>query len=274
VEDGADLLPGHPRLLASSAQNRSPDASQPPAEAPQLPEIARHGMILVVAQHHPFEPLPSGLNRLVHPSAQLLFDLLELGPHPLCGRFPPHLKVAFRVLSATLREPKERKRFWLCRTWPFPVSPESAQHPWQNSGWKSGSRECCFPACSGSQTTGDSACPRDDGQAVVAFPCNGSGRHLHLNFRSSIPGPPVALFTLRRPPRDFRRKTRGQDSSLLLSCRALSSPTTCRFILAHHCFFKFGVWKFRGLPQLTSFALGPAVLVVARRRSPQKSPRR
>ncbi|MFN0164889.1 MAG: hypothetical protein ACKV22_00540, partial [Bryobacteraceae bacterium] len=34
------------------------------------------------------------------------------------------------------------------------------------------------------------------------------------------------------PPRDDRRKTRGQDGSLLLSCRALSSPTTCRFIPA------------------------------------------
>ena len=30
-----------------------------------------------------------------------------------------------------------------------------------------------------------------------------------------------------------RRKTRGQDGSLLLSCRALSSPTTCRFIPVH-----------------------------------------
>jgi hypothetical protein len=44
-------------------------------------------MILVVAQHHPLQPLPGGLYRLVHPSAQLLLDLLELGPHPLPGRF-------------------------------------------------------------------------------------------------------------------------------------------------------------------------------------------
>src|SRR5207244_3016343 len=33
-------------------------------------------------------------------------------------------------------------------------------------------------------------------------------------------------------PRDDRCKTRGQDGSLFLSCRALSSPTTCRFIPA------------------------------------------
>ena len=37
------------------------------------------------------------------------------------------------------------------------------------------------------------------------------------------------------PPRDDRRKTRGQDGSLLFPCRTLSFPATCRFIpeLAH-----------------------------------------
>jgi hypothetical protein len=36
--------------------------------------------------------------------------------------------------------------------------------------------------------------------------------------------------TLRSTPRDAARKTRGQDGfATLLSCRALSSPTTCRF---------------------------------------------
>jgi hypothetical protein len=80
-------------------------------------------MVLVIAQHHLFEPPPGGLNRLVHPSAQLLLDLLEFGPHPLSRRFPPNLKVALRVLSAIVREPKERERFELRLAWPFPVSP-------------------------------------------------------------------------------------------------------------------------------------------------------
>jgi len=43
----------------------------------------------------------------------------------------------------------------------------------------------------------------------------------------------MPLFTLRLPPRDGTRKTRGQDGSLLLSCRTLSFPTTCRFTPAH-----------------------------------------
>ena len=47
--------------------------------------------------------------------------------------------------------------------------------------------------------------------ADVAFPQSGPGRHPNLSFRSSIPCPPVPLSTLRLPPRDDRRKTRGQD---------------------------------------------------------------
>ena len=44
-----------------------------------------------------------------------------------------------------------------------------------------------------------------------------------------MPCPLMPLFTLRRSPHDDHRKTRGQDGSLLLSCRTLSFPTTCRF---------------------------------------------
>jgi hypothetical protein len=44
----------------------------------------------------------------------------------------------------------------------------------------------------------------------------------------------MPLSTLQFTSRDAPRKTRGQDGfAVLLSCRALSSPTTCRFIPAH-----------------------------------------
>ena len=52
-------------------------------------------------------------------------------------------------------------------------------------------------------------------------------------FEAQYPSPPMPLFTLRMPPRDDTRKTRGQDCLLFLSCRTLSFPTTCRFIPAH-----------------------------------------
>jgi len=45
---------------------------------------------------------------------------------------------------------------------------------------------------------------------------------------------PVRCSRCRTAPHDPARKSRGQDGlAVLLSCRALSSPTTCRFIPAH-----------------------------------------
>src|SRR5215831_21421557 len=56
---------------------------------------------------------------------------------------------------------------------------------------------------------------------------------IHRLFEAQSPGPPIPLSTLRAPPHDVARKTRGQDGfAVLLSCRALSSLTTCRFIPA------------------------------------------
>src|SRR5580704_14131772 len=44
----------------------------------------------------------------------------------------------------------------------------------------------------------------------------------------------MPLSTLRLTPRGVNRKTQGQDGvRFLLSCKALSSSTTCRFIPAH-----------------------------------------
>src|SRR6266852_2068286 len=52
-------------------------------------------------------------------------------------------------------------------------------------------------------------------------------------FAAQSPGPPIPLSTLQAMPRDIACKTRGQDGfAALLSRRALSSPTTCRFIPA------------------------------------------
>src|SRR5262249_57508380 len=50
-------------------------------------------------------------------------------------------------------------------------------------------------------------------------------------FEAQSPGPPIPLSTLRAPPHDVTRKTRGQDGfAVLLSCRPLSSPTPSPFI--------------------------------------------
>src|SRR6516162_6595725 len=52
-------------------------------------------------------------------------------------------------------------------------------------------------------------------------------------FAAQSPRPPMPLSTLQASPRDDACKTRGQDGiRYFLSCRALASPTTCRFIPA------------------------------------------
>jgi len=50
----------------------------------------------------------------------------------------------------------------------------------------------------------------------------------------------MPLSTLRPAPRDAARKTRGQDGfAVLLSRRALSSPTTCRFYPDAPCITRY-----------------------------------
>ena len=53
-----------------------------------------------------------------------------------------------------------------------------------------------------------------------------------LSFQGSIASLRVPLSTLRRRPHDRQRMTRGHRGSLVLRCRALSSPSPCRFIPA------------------------------------------
>ena len=82
----------------------------------------------------------------------------------------------------------------------------------------------------GSWTTPGLTRTRDCVPASIAFPLEAHGRRPKCAFRSSIPGPSMPLSMLHPAPHGTRRKTRGQDGSLLLSCGALSSPTTRRFI--------------------------------------------
>ena len=56
---------------------------------------------------------------------------------------------------------------------------------------------------------------------------------LIASFRSSIPSPPIPLFTLRCAPRGGTTQNSGPSGSLLLSRRDSSSPTSYRFIPAH-----------------------------------------
>src|ERR1700687_4047933 len=96
-----------------------------------------------------------------------------------------------------------------------------------------GSRACCFSACAGSNDYAGPINPLAFNVVVVlpSSPLHGVGVLDHRLFEAQSPRPLIPLSTLRPTPRDAARKTRGQDGfAVLLSCRALSSPTTCRFI--------------------------------------------
>ena len=98
-----------------------------------------------------------------------------------------------------------------------------------------GSRAYCFSACLGSSTTPGPAMARDlSPSAGVAFPLTEKGRRPVLSFRSSIAQPTDAsVYASTRCLATARARLEVRMESLLLSRRALSSPTICRFIPAH-----------------------------------------
>ena len=98
-----------------------------------------------------------------------------------------------------------------------------------------GSRACCFSACAGSKTTQDRAIHSRIAWLLCCLPPLGTEsascsigfsklnspahQYLCLRFKRHLTVPPARLEA-------------RMDSLILLSCRALSSPTTCRFIPA------------------------------------------
>src|SRR5438094_3101895 len=87
-----------------------------------------------------------------------------------------------------------------------------------------------------SDYAGPNSHSRNSVAAVLPFSISEGSRHPDPSaFRSSIaPAHWYLWSTLHKTPHGAPCKTRGQDGvAVLLSCRALSSPTTCRFIPAH-----------------------------------------
>ena len=129
------------------------------------------------------------------------------------------------------RDPTPRRRS--CRTCGLSLLRPDCSVSVQSVMRSPGSRACSFSACLGSATTWDLRRTRVGARRSAAFPFCPQGRHPRLGFRSSIPSPlmPRAYASTaasRPPPQDWR-----SGGSLLLSCRTLSFPTTCRLIPAH-----------------------------------------
>src|SRR5208283_3593306 len=143
---------------------------------------------------------------------------------------PPRLAPPCSAASSVLRRDPTPLR----RTRPACGSGPSRTGPHLGTPKRSpGSRACSFSACLGSTTTRDHPPARDVVGVCVAFPLRKQGWHPDLWFSQLDTLPTdssvyASTAASRLPPQDSR-----PGGSLLLSCKALSSSTACRFIPAH-----------------------------------------
>src|SRR5271169_5101708 len=77
-------------LLATTPERLPPQAKHPVPKDPEGIEVSRHCVVVEVALHHRPEPLAGLWHGIMHALAKLLFDFLQLLPHPLAARRAPH----------------------------------------------------------------------------------------------------------------------------------------------------------------------------------------
>src|ERR1039457_6343257 len=155
---------------------------------------------------------------------------------PWSAPFPPQPPPRLSPLCSAASLVLWRSQTPPWRTRPaYGYSPSRTGLPAQTPKRSPGSRAYCFSACLGSSTTPGPTSARDiTPPAGVAFPLTDKRRRPVLSFRSSIAQPTDAsVYASTCCLTAARARLEVRMESLLLSCRALSSPTTCRFIPAH-----------------------------------------
>src|SRR3972149_273845 len=107
----ADSFPS-PRapFLAPPAKEAPPVALDLRVERVERAEVPRDRVVVKPPLDHGAKPSARLLDRRVHPSLQLHFDLLQLGPHALGNRFAFDGERALPRGSATMRETQEVER--------------------------------------------------------------------------------------------------------------------------------------------------------------------
>ena len=113
--------PVHPGPLPATAQCPSPESGYPLPEDPQSNEVSRYRVVVEVALHDRPEPLAGLRHRIMHPSSELLLDLLQLRSHTFADRLSLHLECPVPGLPAYVREAQKVERPGLAFSSPFPV---------------------------------------------------------------------------------------------------------------------------------------------------------
>ena len=96
--------------LAAAPQLRLPVPCHLGAERRHRLAVAGHGVVGAVPSHHAAQPPPLLGDRLMPALPQLVFDLCQLGPHPLRDRDAPHPEAPVPHLRADMREAEEVER--------------------------------------------------------------------------------------------------------------------------------------------------------------------
>src|SRR4051812_24102807 len=143
---------------------------------------------------------------------------------------PPEQRAAQRTLRSDPTPPARTCLQYGIK--PFQTGLSVRQARWRSPG----SRACCFSACAGSQTTQGRLAARDSATSRVAFPAGETvGVPGSKPFRSSIARPTDTLvYASTHTSRCQSQDSGSRWTSLSPSCRALSSPTTCRLFRNHY----------------------------------------
>jgi hypothetical protein len=108
-------------LLAPMDQHGPPEPDHPIAECGQTAGVSGRRVVVEVALYDRPKPLAGLRYRFMHPSAELLLDFQQLGPHSFADRFALYGIAPLPVLPADMRESQEAERPRLSFSSLFPV---------------------------------------------------------------------------------------------------------------------------------------------------------
>src|SRR6266511_4669519 len=113
LSETVGALPGPVVALAATPKRPAPVPGHLVPEGLDRPGVARHGVVGEVSSHHTGQPGALLRDGPMPACLELVFDLLELGPHPLGDRDAPEPEPPAPGLPADVREAQEVERLRL-----------------------------------------------------------------------------------------------------------------------------------------------------------------
>ena len=102
-DEAVHPLPGQAVALAAAPERMEPVPADLDAEGIGGPDVAGHGVVGEMTSHHAPQPLPLFRDGQVPTLHQLVFDLFQLRPQPLCDGDAPEPEASVPRLPANVR---------------------------------------------------------------------------------------------------------------------------------------------------------------------------